>query len=233
MTKRAMAGLVLALGLITGGAEAQESADVERLRPEDEPALTTVEVSADIGVIGRTTTGIGEPLTEHGYDREPGLGTGLELRFLFGDNRYLRTGFALHGVYQSGAAFGAGGRAFRLGLAEATFAARTLLPCMSDPERQLYASAWLGVSAGRMAAGVGRGAMGPNANERRIAADALDHSVAGFVLGASIDAHFGAFTLGFRADLRHLYGARTVAERTFAPSAMVRLGVKFDRAAEY
>ncbi|MBO6939699.1 MAG: hypothetical protein JJ863_32310 [Deltaproteobacteria bacterium] len=233
MTKRAMAGLVLALGLITSGASAQEYLTVEPMQPEEDPALTVVEVTADIGVIGRTTTGIGEPLTDYGYDREPGLGTGLELRLLFGDNRYLRTGIALHGVYQSGAYFGAGGRAFRMGLAEASFAARTLLPCMSNQERQFYASAWLGVSAGRMAAGTGRGEMGPDANERRIAAVALDHSVAGFVLGASIDVHFSAFTLGLRADLRQLYGVDTVAERTMAPSAMLRLGFKFDRAAGY
>lgn len=233
MTKRAMAGLLLALGLIGSSAQAQQTADIEYLPQDEDPALTTVEVTADIGVIGRSTTGIGEPLTDYGYDREPGLGTGLELRFLFGDNRYVRAGFALHGVYQAGPYLGAGGHAFRIGLAEATFAARALLPCMSDQDRQFYASAWLGVSAGRMAAGTGRGAMGPNANERRIAADALDHSVAGFVLGASIDAHFGAFTFGLRADLRHLYGVDTVAERTFAPSAMLRLGVKFDRAAEY
>lgn len=233
MTKRAMAGLVLALGLIGSSAQAQGGVDIGYVPAEESPALTTVELTADIGVIGRSTTGIGEPLTDYGYDREPGLGTGLELRFLFGDNRYVRTGFALHGVYQSGPYFGAGGRAFRMGLAEATFAARALLPCMSDQDRQFYASAWLGVSAGRMAAGTGRGEMGPNANERRIAADELDHSVAGFVLGASIDAHFGAFTFGLRADLRHLYGVDTVAERTFAPSAMLRFGVKLDRAAEY
>lgn len=233
MTKRAMAGLVLALGVMTSGAQAQEILLEPSIRPAEDPALTTVEVTADIGVIGRTTTGVGEPLTDYGYDREPGLGTGLELRFLFGDNRYLRTGFALHGVYQSGPYLGAGGRAFRMGLAEATFAARTLLPCMSDPERQFYASAWLGVSAGRMAAGTGRGEMGPNANDRRVAAVELDHSVAGFVLGASIDVHFGAFTLGLRADLRHLYGVDTVAERTFAPSAMLRLGFKLDRGAAY
>lgn len=233
MTKRAMAGLMLALGLITSGASAQEYLTIEPQRPDEDPALTVVEVTADIGVIGRATTGIGEPLTDYGYDREPGLGTGLELRLLFGDNRYLRTGIALHGVYQAGSYFGAGGHAFRMGLMEASFAARTLLPCMSNQGRQFYASAWLGVSAGRMAADIGRGAMGPNANERRIAAEELDHSVAGFVLGASIDVHYSAFTLGFRADLRHLYGVDTVAERTFAPSAMIRLGFKFDRGAEY
>ena len=189
MTKRAMVGLMLALGLITSGASAQDYLTVAPTQPDEDPALTTVEVTADIGVIGRSTTGIGEPLTDYGYDRELGLGTRLELRLLFGDNRYVRAGLALHGVYPSGPYFGAGGRAFRMGLAEAGFAARALMPCMSNRDRQFYASAWLGVSASRMAAGTGRGAMGPNANERRIAADALDLSVAGFVLGASIDVH--------------------------------------------
>ena len=198
----------------------------------DSPALTVLEVTADLGVLGRSTTGIGEPLTDYGYDREPGLATGLEARFLFGDHRIVRAGFALHGVYQAGPAFGLGGRAFRLGLAEATFAARSLLPCISNHDRQLYASAWLGVSAGRMAAGTGRGEMGPNANERRVAAEELDHSVAGWVLGASFDAHYGAFALGFRVDLRHLYGVDTVAERTFAPSAVLRLGFVLDRTVE-
>ena len=107
-------------------------------------AISGMELSAGIGVMGHNTTGVGEPLLAYGYDHEPGPVADGKLRLLFGHHRYFRHGMTFRGGFNSGRQFGRNGYGFRHSFGEVGYSFRTLLPCMSSEHRKIYAGATLG-----------------------------------------------------------------------------------------
>ena len=191
-------------------------------------ALSGIELSAGIGVMGHNTTGVGEPLLGYGYDHEPGPVADGKLRLIFGHHRYFRHGVTFRGGYNAGRQFGRNGYGFAHSFGEVGYTIRTLFPCMSNEDRKVYGGATLGFTGAFADAGVGRGAMGDDENIRRTAATELDHRAWGWVLGGEIMVHYKAFLIGLDVDMRRLYGVETVADRTMLASAVLRVGMAFD-----
>lgn len=191
-------------------------------------ALSGIELSAGIGVMGHNTTGVGEPLLGYGYDHEPGPVADGKLRLIFGHHRFFRHGMTFRGGFNSGRQFGRNGYGFRHSFGEVGYTIRSLFPCMSNDDTKIYGGATLGFTGAFADAGVGRGAMGDDENVRRMASEDLDHRAWGWVLGGEIQIQHHSFLIGLDIDMRRLYGIDTVAERTMLGSAVLRVGMAFD-----
>lgn len=191
-------------------------------------AVSGLELSAGIGVMGHNTIGVGDPLLGYGYDREAGPVTDGKLRLIFGRHRFFRHGMTFRGGFTSGRQFGADGYGWRRSYGEVGYTIRTLFPCMSNDERKIYGGATLGFTGAFADAGVGRGAMGDDENVRRTASEELDHRAWGWVLGGEVQVQYKHFLVGLDIDFRRLYGVDTVASRTMLASAVLRIGVAFD-----
>ncbi|MAC25966.1 MAG: hypothetical protein CMN31_07355 [Sandaracinus sp.] len=221
----ALAAVVLGSGAL-GGSVARADTLALGIEPDEPSTLTGLELSLGLGVLGQSTSGT--PLDDHGYDRAPGPVTDLQARLIFGRDRYVRHGLLLRGAYTAGRGFGRQGYGFRFGIADLGYSMRALLPCMSSAARQVFLTGTLGLSGGWADAGTGRGPMGIDENERRLAADELDHAALGWLFGVEGSVHFGRFLVGASLDLRQHFGIDTEADRTFLAQAMLRVGGAFD-----
>ncbi|MEM9072697.1 MAG: hypothetical protein AAGE52_29585 [Myxococcota bacterium] len=196
---------------------------------DNQGVVTGLELSAGLGVMGHNTTGVGEPLLGHGYDREAGPAVDGKLRLLFGDSRFYRHGLTFRVGYTAGRQFGRNGYGFRRRYGDVGYSFRTLLPCMSNETTKVYAGATVGFTGANADAGIGRGRIEDiNENDRREASEALDHREWGWVLGGEIQVHIHSFMVGLDVDMRRLYGRDTVADRIMLGSAVLRVGMAFD-----
>lgn len=196
--------------------------------PHDiEGVVTGLELTAGLGVMGHNSTGA--PIDDYGYEAESGPAADIAVRVLFGDNTYVRQGFTVRGAYFAGRGFGRRGYAYRFGLADLTYTARTLLPCMSHRDgARFYASGSLGITGGYADAGTGRGSMNADYVARTDASRDLDHGVLGWVLGGTAEMHYGKMLVGVSFDLRRLWGIDSRAGSTWVRSGSLRFGYRFD-----
>ncbi len=226
MTRLNRSGLFLAAAAVLSLSTSTAEAGYHPRSPES-GGLTALELTLGIGVMGHDTTGV--PLAGYGYDGEPGPAADAAIRLLFGTNNYFRHGFMVRGTYFSGRQFGRDGYGFRLGLADLTYTARTLLPCISNRDGvRFYASASLGVTGGWANAGTGRGPMNADIVAREAAAEDLDHATLGFVMGGTAELHYGKLLVGISVDMRRLWAVRSELDDHWVRSGALRIGYRWD-----
>jgi len=191
-----------------------------------------LEVSVDLGVQDRGTTGIGEPLLDEGYDTAGGLVAGAGARMLFGisGGEYFHHGVATRVSHNAGWGLGLSDRyGYAWSAADLAYAFRTNLPCMSTPERQLFLTGVLGVSGVVANAGTGLEKDPQTSRERRVASERLDHVALGPVLGVALDMHMGSSFLGLELYLRQAYALDDgPVSRSYVSSASIRVGVQLE-----
>lgn len=217
----ACAGLV-AFGAGMGVAQPCSADDADRV----------LEVSVDLGVQDRGTTGIGEPLLDEGYDTAGGLLAGAGARMLFGigGGEYFHHGVATRVSHDAGWGLGLSDRyGFAWSAADLAYAFRTNLPCMSTPERKLFLTGVLGVSGVVANAGTGLEKNPQTDRERRVASERLDHLALGPVLGVALDMHMGPVFLGLELYLRQAYALDDgPVSRSYVSSASMRVGFQLE-----
>ena len=222
--------LLLSAGALTTPlpAGAQDYLTVE---PREEPsAIRDVEISAELGVMDRGTTGIGAPLLGYGYDHGGGAfgALGTRVLFPFGYGDYFAHGFDLRASYSAGEFFGVDGVDFHNGQLDLGYVFRTEFPCMRGETRIIYLSGALGVTGLYADAGTGRGEPDDTWNERVAASEALDHYGLGGYLTVDLAAHYGATFIGLRLDAReHFALGHSAIARDVTVAASLRFGVKF------
>ena len=194
------------------------------------PALAddSLEVTVDMGVLDRGTTGIGEPLLGLGYDHGGGLQAGAGARLYFELNEYFRHGPSLRLSHQAGSVLGlAGEHGFAWSQLDLAYVFRTSLPCMSGDEVQWYLSGLVGLTGVYADAGTGDGPSDDRWNERLAASEELDHLALGGMLGVGLDMHFDEVFLGALIDVREPFALGSgVVSRSFVTSATLRAGVE-------
>lgn len=193
-----------------------------------DPLIDALELSLDLGVMDRGTTGVGEPLLGLGYDHGGGALAGVGARAYLEIDRYFAHGLSLRLSHQAGSLLGLDdGVGFAWSQLDVTYVFRTLLPCMSDDEVRFYLSGLVGVTGVRADAGTGTAPRDDRWNERQVASRRLDHDALGPMLGASLDVHFGAFFVGALIDVREPFalGAGPVS-RSFVTTGSLRTGVQ-------
>jgi hypothetical protein len=199
------------------------------VEPAPEPsALADVELSAELGVMDRGTTGVGAPLLGYGYDHGGGalgaIGTRFLFRFGYGD--YFRHGLDLRAAYSAGEFFGVDGAGMHVGQLDVGYVFRTEFPCMRGETRRIHLSGALGVTGLYADAGTGRGARDDMWNARVVAADALDHYGVGGYLTVDLTAHYDAAFVGLRLDAReHFAVGHSSIARDVTIGASLRFGV--------
>ncbi len=193
-----------------------------------------IEIATLSGMLDRSTTGVGAPLLDQGYDTEVGVAAGGELSLFFETSQFAFShGLRLAGLHARGAFFGLGGAGFEWTQGDLDYSARALLPCMSDDDVQWHASAQVGLAMAWANGGYGSGDdVQALESARTEAAEAFDHVALGLHVGAALDVTYGAFLVGIRADVREMGGVRTDLSRTSAYSVLLRLGARIDLADE-
>lgn len=234
MRRRSGLGFVMLAAVVAspGWAAAQ---DVEVLSPTVEPAPegpgpVDVELTVEVGALDRGTTGVGAPLLGYGWDHGGGLLVGVGTRAYVALNEYFSHGPALRLTHQAGGLLGlVGGVGFAWTQIDTTYAFRTLLPCMSEADRQWHLTGLVGLTTVRADAGSGTGPRDERWNERQAASSALDHWAVGPLLGVGLDATFGRVLVGATVDVREPFALGDVPiSRSFVTTAALRTGVALD-----
>ena len=197
---------------------------------EDGAPLGELELAVDLGFLDRGTTGVGAPLLDLGYDSGGGPVAGLGARFYFhARNRYFRHGINLRLSHTAGMSFGAlSGVGFAWTAVDATYAFRTLLPCMSEEDSQWMLTAMIGLTGARADAGTGTHDDPQTRNNRARASHDLDHLALGGMLAVDLSWHGSTFLAGVTLDVREYFGlGDTDQARSFVTTAAVRGGVHF------
>ena len=207
-------------------AEAQ-GPDVEyslAVEPRRDRALLELTVGA--GIVDRSSTGIGDPLLGMGYDQSFGpLGSATMRLFVEDDDQaYVRHGMHARVAYTAGPSLGVQGAAFRNTAIDLGYAGRVRFPCMSRGDLSVHLGGYLAITGLVADADRGDWDRPDMANETIEAARRYDHAGLGGALGLNLDAHYGAFIIGFGVDLHQYFGIDTVVARDLMIGAEVRLG---------
>lgn len=199
---------------------------------EADGGVSDLELTVPIGVMDRSATGTGDALAGYGYDDQSGLFVGGEAR-LYVDlgNEYWHMGVIAGAAYHAGPALGlVGGSAFSTTTTDLGVTARVLFPCMSSDDVKWRLSGLLAVSGVRADAGTGVGGQdnGPAWDERRAAADALDHVGLGWRLALDLSVHLDHFVIGAGLGVRQYFGIDTPISRGWMMDLGLRIGGRID-----
>ncbi|MCC6875017.1 MAG: hypothetical protein IT378_11985 [Sandaracinaceae bacterium] len=194
-------------------------------------AAQQAEITTELALLDRSTTGTPDSLAGYGYDNDAGLSAGLDAR-LFVDriSDYFHHGPFVGVAHHGGALLGlVDDHAFQTTLIDAGYAARLNLPCMSRGAIKWYVSGQLGLTGVIADAGTGNGGRpnGDRWNERLAASSSLDHGGLGWRLALSLDAHWGPMILGLALGLRQYFGIDSPVGRGWLMNVGLRVGVRF------
>lgn len=210
-------------------AQPLEHIHVEPAVLRERPRGPELLLSGSFGALHHATTGT---IAAYGYDTAtaPSLGVNARLLFPIPMCRCLSHGVDLNYAYAAGPDLRVGREAaYVQHTIDASYAARTELPCMRRGDRRWWVTGTLGVSVRVADAGLGDVSRDDvsRLNERTSLSSRYDHVAVGWRLGGAMEVTFSRFLIGVALDLRDLYGVDTEQRRTMLFGAAIRVGGDF------